>query len=50
MQSTSNELDFERDAHIPAFSFFGKVDYMANNAEAKKSVNSVSDINSLSIG
>lgn len=45
MQSVNNDqLDFERGQHIPAFSFFGKVDYMANNAESKKSVNSVSGL------
>jgi len=43
MQSVNNnELDFDRGQHIPAFSFFGKVDYMAKDAEAKKSVSSVS--------
>ena len=45
LQSEGNlELDYERGQQIPGFSFFGKVDYMNNNAGLKKSVSSVAQL------
>ena len=37
MTSEPNELEFDRgpNKHIPAFSFFGKNDYMANETKTE---------------